>query len=469
MSKGGRHIRIQDGALVSVSRAAARELGARSGTWLVEDAPADVLLLRSQEGAFADATLRLAGQIRVTGALCDVVALIGQSGWTGSMVVNDDGGSRTIEFESGRVSGASSTVRLERFADIVYRFGLATRKQLDDARHAAAITGTSLAESLAESDFVTEGDLETVQRRYVEEIFYAMVRVSSGAFYFFDKRILGYELQRPHPSAFELLMEGARRMDEMILYRQRVPSEKHVPEPTSKPRTGDSVLDDVAATCNGKRSVEEVGRRLGMLEYEITQRLAALVERGRIVMRAPRPRGPEQITDIFNLALSEIHRTCDRAGVAEELRDGLTRFIGGSPVMASLISGAGPMDDGTFAPERVARNLLSRPSSEPVSRLVKAFHDYVGFGLFLATSLVSRDEAVRVKDSVERALKPLERVSHSIAPPSVAPPRRGTYEPGGAASGEFAIAQPHLPTIVTDEIETPPSSRNAGGRARRSK
>jgi hypothetical protein len=481
MSKASRQVRIQQGgAVVALTKSATRELTSRSGTWAIEDGPSEILLMRRQEGSFADATMRLAGQVRVAGALCDVLALIGQSGWSGSLVVTDEAGTRTIEFEAGRVVAAASTVRLERFGEIVYRFGLATREQIENARDSAAITGTSLAEALAELEVVGDGDLAPARRRHVEEIYYASVRVRNGAFYFFDKRVLGHELPRPHPTALHLLMEGARRMDEMLVYRQHVPSEKHIPERAPGRPAPSGVLGEILACCNGKRAVSEVGRHMGMLDYEITQGMARLVRDGFVAMRMPRPRGAEQITEAFNVALVEVHRTCDRSAVGDDLREGLKRFVTGSPVLAALVSGAGPLDDGSFAPDRVARNLMARPSSEPVARLVKALHDYVGFGLFLGTSLVARDESVTLKLAVQEALGPLERASYSLAPASLAPPRRRSpalaKEPD--VSGEFQItfqstapvrsAHPKAKSGAPPSSKgtSPPSSKSSSGRAR---
>ncbi len=492
MSKGSRQVRIQEGgAVTALTKSATRELTARAGNWLIEDGPAEILLMRRQEGAFADATLRLAGQIRLSGALCDVLALIGQSGWSGSLVVNDEAGTRTIEFDAGRVVGAASTVRLERFGELVYRLGLANREQIDNARHSAAITGTSIAEALIELEITSAEDLEPVRRRHVEEIYYASVRVNSGAFYFFDKRILGHELPRPHPSALELLMEGARRMDEMLVYRAHVPSEKHVPAAVAMRAPPSGVLGETLARCNGKRSVADVGRHMGMLDYEITQLMARLVREGHVAMRVPRPRGPDQITEAFNVALVEIHRVCDRSAVGDELREGLKRFVTGSPVLAALVSGAGPLDDGSYASDRVSRNLVARPSTEPVARLVKALQDYVGFALFLGTSLTAREESVALKSAVQEALKPIEGVSQSLAPPSLAPPRRRSpvIKTAPDVSGEFRITfqstaprspkQKSLPpskksgppsskagSPPSSKNTAPPSSKSAAGRSR---
>jgi hypothetical protein len=474
MRKGSRQVRIQEGgAITALSKAATHQLASRAGTWDIEEGPTEVLLMRRIEGAYSDANLRLAGQIHVAGALCDILALIGQSGWTGSLVVHDDVGTRTLEFDGGRVVAAASTVRLERFGELVYRFGLATREQIDAARHAAAISGTSLAESLAEQELVDDGALEPVQRRHVEEIFYATVRAKRGCFYFFDKRLLGHDLPRPHPTAVELLMEGARRMDEMLVFRAHVPSERHVPEVVSGRGDPPPELAEILGRCNGKRSVADVGRHVGMLEYEITQAMVRLVEGGYVTMRMSRPRGIEQITEVFNTALVEIHRSCDRAAVGEELREGLKRFITGTPAFAALVSAAGPLDDGSFAPERVARNLMARPTAEPVGRLVKLLQDFTGFALFLGTSLVPREESVAVKALVGDALKPIERASHSIAPASAPPRRRVPAAPRPEQmSGEFRITLQSTPPSGGSSgsgskkktASSPPSS--TGGRAR---
>ncbi len=480
MAKGRRQVRIQEGGgITALSKAAQHMLGARPGVWSLEDSTPDVLLLRRAEGPLADAELRLAGQITIAGSLCDVLALIGQSGWTGSLVVTNDDGTRTVEFDAGRVTGATSTVRLERFGELVYRFGLASHEQIDGARRAAAITGTSLAEALIEQDVADEESLAPIQRRHAEEVFFAVVRAKGGAFYFFDRKMIEGALPRPHPTAIELLMEGARRMDEMLSFRRHVPSERHVPEVIGVPPMAED-LQQVLGECDGKRSVADIGRRLGILEYEITQLMVRLVEAGVVAMRGPRPRGPEAITELFNAALAAMHSACDRAAVGTELREALARFVSGAPTVATLVSGAGPQDDGTFVPARVAKNLLARPTNEPVARLVKNLEEYVGFALFLATSLLPREDSVALKTEVGELLRPLDRASHSLVPAS-APPRRKSAAIAAAAalrspdvSGEFRISFSMPPgkvnsmppsKAVGQNTVPPPSSK--GSRARR--
>jgi hypothetical protein len=115
----------------------------------------------------------------------------------------------------------------------------------------------------------------------------------------------------------------------------------------------------------------------------------------------------------FNPALTEIHQRCDTAGKGAELRDGLARFATGGGVYDPLFQGAGPLPDGSFRPDRVERNLAALAGEDPDAWLIQLMHDYIGFALFQAGSLLPRDEESRLTQSVAELLKPLRPVDSS--------------------------------------------------------
>jgi hypothetical protein len=89
-----------------------------------------------------------------------------------------------------------------------------------------------------------------------------------------------------------------------------------------------------------------------------------------------------------------------------ELRDGLTRFATGAGIYDPLFAGAGPSLDGTLKSERVARNLASLAGDDPDAWLIQLLHEYVGFAMFQAESLLPRE--------IERAL--VTAVADTLAP-----------------------------------------------------
>lgn len=210
-----------------------------------------------------------------------------------------------------------------------------------------------------------------------------------------------------------MLMEGARRMDEMKFFRERIPNENYIPAPREVSKKVPDDLLTIYNECDGKRSISQIGRRIGQLEFEVTKAVFQLVSGGFLFVQAPRPQGPQAIMEGFNPAIVEIHQRCDRGGKGAELRDGLARFATGGGVYDPLFQGAGPLPDGSFRPDRVERNLAALAGEDPDAWLIQLMHDYIGFALFQAGSLLARGEEAKLTQTVTELLKPLRPVDSS--------------------------------------------------------
>ena len=79
------------------------------------------------------------------------------------------------------------------------------------------------ARSPSRSGIVSAEKLFAMMAQQVEEVFFAAVHVSEGAFYFFDRFDEKNILRRHSLNAGGLLLEAARRMDEMRFFREKVP------------------------------------------------------------------------------------------------------------------------------------------------------------------------------------------------------------------------------------------------------
>jgi hypothetical protein len=397
------------GTVHPVGRTASQILRARAGEWRVLRAPHDVILMRpaSMEGS----VLKLAGEMRTPGALCDVVALAAQSNWRGELAVLCEQGTRSFYFDHGLVVGASTTVPDERIGETLYRFGVITREQLEAIVRSAESTGKRVGEAAIELEFVTAEELYPMMARQVEEVFYAAIHVTEGSFYFYDRFDEKVLLRRHNLNAGALLLEAARRMDEMKYFREKIPNDTFIPVPTgASGKKAPDELAEVFAQCDGKRSIADIGRRIGQLEFEVTRSIFQLCNAGFVMMTAARPQGPEAIVEVFNPALAAIHGACDEAGKGPDLREGLSRFATGGGVYDPLFMMAGPLDDGTFKPERVAKNLAALAGEDPDAWLVQLMQEYVGFATFQAESLVSREVLSNLSLKVTELLKPLRQL-----------------------------------------------------------
>src|SRR5689334_25315831 len=103
---------------------ASQRLRARAGTYRMLPAPGHVVFMRytgedGRRDAEDGAVVRVAGEVTGPGALCDILALLGQTGWRGELVVEDRQQVRSIFFDQGNVVGANTNVDDERIGSVL--------------------------------------------------------------------------------------------------------------------------------------------------------------------------------------------------------------------------------------------------------------------------------------------------------------------------------------------------------------
>jgi hypothetical protein len=416
------------GTVHPVGRRASQELRARAGEWRLVAAPGAILLA---VGAHAGARkLRLAGEVGTPGGLCDVVSTIAQGAYSAELTVYEPRGVheagettgdsvRSLLFDHGNVVGASSTAPGERLGEMLWRFGAITGEQLEEVVNAAEKTGKRVGEAAIDLEFVEPEELFVMMGRQVEEIFYAAVHVSRASFFLFDG--LDEALALRHPlSTGQLLMEAARRVDELRFFREKIPGDTWVPTLLMPPsgRKAPAELTAVLEQCDGRRSIAEIGRRIGQLEFEVTRAVFQLATAGLVAVVPPRMEGPAAVVEAFDRALVEIHRAADEASKGKELRAAIEQFAMSTGVFVPLLAGAGPAIDGSLRADRVARNVVTLGVDEdPEAWLVQALFEYTGFALFHAGSLLTRDAEKALNARIAEMLKPLRRQPEG-GPPS---------------------------------------------------
>ena len=408
----GDDLRIDStGTVHPLSVHASQALRARAGEWTLVDSPPEVVL--AMRGGGAPRALRLAGQIRTPGALCDVVQMIEQGSYGGEMLLIEKDAERSIFFERGRVIGATSNVPRESLGEILWRFGAITRDQLDEVVRTAETIGKRVAETAIDLEFVEPEELFKMMSRQVEEVFYGAVHVERAAFYLFDAFDEARLTRRQPMTTGQLLMEAARRMDELRFFREKVPSDAWVPvrSVAAASKTPAAELAEVFAQCDGRRSVAEIGRRIGQLEFEVTRAVYQLVTAGLVTVAPPRPEGAAAITLIYNRAMAEIHRACDAAGVGAELRSGLAQFTMGTGVYMPLFHGAGPLEDGSLDAARLAGNIGSLAGEDADAWLAQQLVDHASFALFHAGSILPREADPSLSARVAEVIGPLRQPS----------------------------------------------------------
>jgi hypothetical protein len=391
MSEDGHDLVRVDGtgAAHPVGKVASQRMRARQGSFKLLPAPAHIVVMRKvgEDGRpnAGEANLKLSGEITSAGALCDIVSLIGQTGWTGELAVLDGHATRSVFFENGSVVSAQSTAEGERLGEVLFRYGALTQEQV--AEVARAVTSeVRFGEAAVRMGLLARERLFALMGQQVEEIVYAAVRVGSGMFYFLDRFDESRLTTRQSMPVSGLLMEAVRRMDEMRYFRERIPSAQHVPDrvPERGP-PNEEELQRVYDAIDGVRSIEDICRVMGQGEFEVTRQVFGLVQAGCVTVRAPRATGPAAIVTLFNEAMSLVLREVDAVKRGDEVRQHLSSFATGAGIYDALFQRAGPAQDGTLSVEQTLENVQVLVGPEQAeSMLAQWLYDYVSFAIFIA-------------------------------------------------------------------------------------
>jgi hypothetical protein len=200
---------IDEGAIELSEADGARLSGRR---YRVVNAPPQLLVGFEAQDGLPDERLILAGDLARI-AFSEIVSLVAQARISGVLRVMGTSVTRTVAFADGEVRGATSARAGERLGDVMVRLGQLTRAQLEgllveagDARSAGRLA--------VERGLLTERGLWQAVQEHVTAVFQAILLEADGSFLLTDERVRD-ALTLPGLSAEGLLMEGARRIDEM--------------------------------------------------------------------------------------------------------------------------------------------------------------------------------------------------------------------------------------------------------------
>jgi len=267
---------------------------------------------------------------------------------------------------------------------VLDRYGALTKEQV--AETAAAMTGdVRFGEAAVKLGFITRERLYQLRAQQTEEIAYAVLLVGDGMFFFLDEFDEKRIQVRQSISVSGLLMEGVRRMDEMRYFRDRIPSDQHVPARAGTREPQDEAFKAVWSAIDGFRSIAEICRVVGKGEFEVTQAIFQLVQSGQVSVHTPRPTGPAAVVALFNEAMSLILHEVDAVGRGGEVREQLASFATGAGVYDALFLKAGPAPDGTVSIERIIENIATLVGpTEAEATLSQWLYEYISFAVFVA-------------------------------------------------------------------------------------
>jgi hypothetical protein len=437
---------IEADGRVKLDSEAQRRLAGHPGKFRVVPTTGEIMILQRVADSRAAASVSaitagrvtLAGEVDAVGGLVDVINFILSQAWSGQLAIIDGSARKTIYFRRGDVRTAASNVNEDRLGAILYRFGVVSEAELQAAVN--AVGAAKLGQVLVEQGKLTPHDLYTYVRKQVEEIFFSVLVMRAGAFYFYRTDEDQGPVSQLSLSTKQLLFDGVRRIDELGYFREKLPSNEVVlqrrhPAPPTKL---DPKEERVLGLVDGARDIAAISRASHLGEFETTKVLYQLVTSGFIdtklepvvkLAASARPGDSLQdifgkVVDAFNEVYAKIYNAVAQRGKAQPLLKGLESFFGSVAEFAPLFVGLSMDERGTLSRDQLLANLNMAPTDDKLDYLHRGLNELLFFELFTAGEAVDRREEIELH----------QRLNQIIRDRGAVPPRTATIvaEPGDA-------------------------------------
>ena len=409
------------GRVVAQGDGSRSALADRAGRFVLLPAAADLLLARrppAPDTASARPRCVLAGDLSAL-PIADFIAFLQQARLSGTLTVASGGSDRVVWFQDGEVRSAESTATGERLGEVAVRLGYATEAQVADA----ARTGRTIGKALVDGGHLSANDLYKCLQEQVAAVFHALLLCQTGSFALVDEA-------PPQPlaplsvSTQSLLMDGIRRIDELSLFRARIPGGSAVlrRREGAKPVTLRPTETALLALVDGRRTVAEIATGAHLNEFDATKILFHLAEAGLVealVGAAPASEA-ERLAQVVK-GLNELLRSVAQAvppGTRAGLLDAAQRFLWDAanpfaPLLRELtVAGDGGLEEervleavGALSPEELA---AMDASGDRVRIAKDALRDALFFWLFLVADKLPRESDDALGRAVRQKLAPIE-------------------------------------------------------------
>jgi tetratricopeptide (TPR) repeat protein len=320
--------------------------------------------------------MAIEGRLEAVG-LADICQLLSMGRKTGCLTVTDRSNFGYVYFQGGRVTFATVLNRPDRLGEVLVRSGVIAREDLAAAMEEQLKTpGHRLGQILLAQGKLTQEQLRQFVSVQIQEAVFHLFGWESGEFHFEPgRRPDADESLLVSLNAESLLLEGARRVDELSLIQKKVPSTDLIFRDSTEPggkRKGEVELTPeqqaVLPLLDGMRTVDDVVLDSGLVEFEVMKAIYGLVQAGLAHTEGDRREssGPGTVGTARELDLADAFY---RAGMLEDAEVHYRSVLEADPTEAHAHERLAVIALRTHRPEEALRHLSEGPEAGSLATL----------------------------------------------------------------------------------------------------
>jgi len=240
---------------------------------------------------------RVGGDLDVFG-ISNLLQMLSGAGSHGLLTIAKGGEKKVIQFLPGAIRLVSGVRRTNPLGEILVRSGILTQERLAELLEQQRSSGMRLGDYVVHLGILSRETLDAALREQVAEEIYELFTWTDSNFEFVES------LEDPPASEhgplagvlldanmMSLMIEAARRMDELERIRAVIPDERLIPKQVELPVTFDDLglerraVEEILPLADGSRSIDKIIEESLYPRFTVLRTLYGLSERGILKIR----------------------------------------------------------------------------------------------------------------------------------------------------------------------------------------
>lgn len=217
--------------------------------------------------------------------LASIIQLLCDEKKTGMLRVTSGQKVSKVYLNNGKIIYAMGSLKKGRLGQILKRDGIITEEQIQECLVVGREKKQFLGKVLVDKGYISLETLKKYNKEQVEDILYNLLFWKEGKFEYRDVEfnLEGMIVTQLNP--MKLILEAARRIDEMSVLKERIASDRSIFRLTDKGRSEQKMKIDadeerVLSYVDGKRPVRQIIEDSGYDEFIVYKVLYSMVSSG---------------------------------------------------------------------------------------------------------------------------------------------------------------------------------------------